>query len=93
MDITNEWWWWQVDAIYGDGDGVVEYVEFLVMYWFEGKNAIVYGLANYPKHGVKPLSGNCASSKCGQWIRMRHDKNEMKGGVYGNIQFECNYGD
>jgi hypothetical protein len=93
MNITNEWWWEQVDRIYGNYNMSVEYWEFLNMYWLEGKNAIIYGFANDPKHGAKPLAENCASSKCGPWIRMRHDRNEMEGGdYYGDIQFECYYG-
>ena len=88
VGITYRWVWQEVDYIDngGNGDGIVDCSDFEGYYTQNGYPAIVYATAVFfPQHAAIPLSNNCASSKCGEWIRMRHDRNEMEGGVYGYI--------
>ncbi len=88
VGVTDRWIWDEVDYIIngGDGDGHVYVDDFEGYYNQNGYPAIVYAESVFdPTHGAIPLSNNCASSKCGDKIRIRHDRNEMEGGVYGYI--------
>jgi len=93
IDVTDDKIWYQLDEpgppYYGNDNGHVEVSEFDTFYAYHGVPAILYGTGPgpiyVPKHAAIPLPDNCASSKLGPNIRMRHDRNELEGGYYDDI--------
>jgi len=93
IGVTDDNIWYQLDEpgppYYGNDNGYVEVSEFDTFYAYHGVPAILYGTGPGPiydpKHAAIPLSDNCASSKRGANIRMRHDRNELEGGYYDDI--------
>lgn len=81
---TNIWIWTGISLVRDDGIWpLAEFEDFIDPYQ---KPVIVYGLNNdFVLHTAIPLSNNCASSKAGSWMRMRHDRNQLQGGTYGDI--------
>ncbi len=61
--------------------------EFAAFYADKGVSSyVLYGNSVFDiKHGAKPVGSSDASSKCGAGLRMKHDKSEMEGGIYGNL--------
>ncbi len=80
---TTDWIWDEVDL---DHDSLWEYSDFDLFFAQYERSAVVYGASNIAVlHTARPLANNCASSKAGGWIRLRHDRNQLEGGFYGNI--------
>jgi hypothetical protein len=83
IDQTGSWIWDEVDL---DQDALWEYADFEEFFAQYQKSAIIYGAnSNAVLHAAKPLPNNCASSKAGAWFRIRHDRNQLEGGFYGDI--------
>ena len=83
IEVLDEWIWEEVDL---DQDGLWEYSDIEAFFAEYQKSTIIYGANNNAVlHTAKPLPNNCASSKAGGWIRMRHDRNQIEGGYYGDI--------
>ncbi len=83
IDSISEWVWDEVDH---DGDGLWQLEDFEDFFAEYQKSAIIYGANNSAVlHTAKPLSNHCASSKAGEWIRIRHDRNQIEGGYYGDL--------
>lgn len=83
IDNTTEWVWGELDQ---NGDGIWELAEFEMFFAGYQKSALVYGGNNNGVlHTAKPLPNNCASTKAGEWIRIRHDRNQIEGGYYGDL--------
>lgn len=83
IDDIEVWIWDEVDL---DQDGLWEYSDFEAYFAQYQKSAIIYGANNNAVyHAAKPLPNNCASSKAGGWFRIRHDRNQIEGGYYGDI--------
>lgn len=83
INETDEWIWDEVDV---DRDGVFELSDFEQFFAGHQRSVIIYGGGNDGVlHTARPLPNNCASSKLGEGIRLRHDRNQIEGGFYGNI--------
>jgi len=83
IDITDEWIWDEVDM---DQNGLWEYSDIEAFFALYQKSAVIYGSNSHAVlHTARPLPNNCASSKAGEWIRLRHDRNQIEGGYYGDI--------
>jgi len=83
VGVTDRWIWDEVDL---DNDAVWEVSDFNAYFAQLHKSAIIYGSGdNAVFHTARPLPNNGASSKAGEWIRMRHDRSQLEGGYYGDI--------
>jgi hypothetical protein len=84
LGSTNLSIWIGIDAAQDEGIWpLFEFEDFIDPYQ---KPVIVYGTGNDSVlHASIPLPNNCASSKAGSWIRLRHDRNQLEGGAYGDI--------
>lgn len=83
INNTTDWLWKDLDL---DGDGLWELSDFEIFFAEHQKSAIIYGGNNNAVlHTARPLPNNCASSKAGEWIRIRHDRNQIESGYYGDI--------
>jgi hypothetical protein len=83
IDNTTEWVWGEVDQ---DADGSWELADFEIFFAGYQKSALIYGGNNNAVlHTAKPLPNNCASSKAGEWIQIRHDRNQIEGGYFGDL--------
>lgn len=80
---TNLSIWIRIDAAQDDGIWPLSEFEFFIDPY--QKPVIVYGTTDSVLHAAIPLPNNCASSKAGSWIRLRHDRNQFEGGAYGDI--------
>lgn len=80
---TTDWIWEEVDL---DMDGLWEVADFEEFFAQYQKSALIYGANNGAVwHSARPLPNNSASSKLGEWFRLRHDRNQIEGGFYGNL--------
>jgi hypothetical protein len=83
VNVTDDWIWDDVDV---DRDGLFELSDFEAYFADHQLPVILYGGGNDGVlHTARPLGNNCASSKLGEGIRLRHDRNQIEGGFYGDI--------